>query len=336
MRLNIILTILLSLLFLPAFSFAFTREEIINNTLNRIELAQSSNIHMQDAYFKENSNPEQYPAEKENRPEQENDLLKGNFYISGDYDINHIHYEETADGNVLDKDYGKETGFYVAVGFKSNANIQAIMGKPYIEAYFRRYDDLITYDGAATDGVNTYPFKYKQKSKVERFGVKVGARANFTQKGEIRGYFDLGRRNWFRGESETLDEPFGLVASYRELYWWTYFGFGLGIDYRFLPKLSCGLELEYMPTFKAEMRADNWFLDPPTTTTFKLKNVYGIELKAPIKYYLLKNLSLDVTPYFTYWKIKHSDPVLVSGDYYYEPDSTTHIEGVFAGFTYCF
>jgi hypothetical protein len=68
--------------------------------------------------------------------------------------------------------------------------------------------------------------------------------------------------------------------------------------------------------------------------TFKLKDVSGMDLKVPIKYYLLKDLSLDLTPYFSYFNIGASNTVILSGDPYYEPDSKTHEEGILLGLTY--
>jgi hypothetical protein len=177
---------------------------------------------------------------------------------------------------------------------------------------------------------------HDEKSVIERFGVKLGGRRNISPKVELLGYLDVGKRNWYRGESETITESYGDVACYEELYRWFYLGLGMGVDYSFIPKMSCGFEVEWMPAIEPEMIADMWFLSVPETTTFKLESVYGVELKMPIKYHLLKNLSLNVTPYFTFWNIGESDPVLTSDGYYYEPDSTTHIEGVLAGITYSF
>lgn len=349
MKVKIILVALLSLLFLPAISFALTREEVINDTLKKIEKAQSSQASNRDLLAEANFSAQfdladsEFPDELETegienrdisgQPET-NNFFKGNFYISADYDLNYLNYKEfdEDEDNILDEDYGTETGFYIAAGFKSKAYIKSLQARPYIEAYYRRFDDLVTYDGAATNGVTTWPFEHEEKSKVEQFGVKVGGRRNLSPKLEMHGYIDLGQRNWYRGESETI----AGVATYKELYRWIYFGVGMGLDYSLIPKLSCGLEAEWLPAIEPEMYADNWFLTVPERTTFELKNVYGIELKMPIKYYLLKNLSFDVTPYFTYWTIKQSDPVLTSDGYYYEPDSTTHIEGVLAGFTYSF
>jgi hypothetical protein len=67
-----------------------------------------------------------------------------------------------------------------------------------------------------------------------------------------------------------------------------------------------------------------------------LKGVSGCEVKLPVKYYFLNNISLDLTPYFTWWNITKSDPVMISGTYYYEPNSHTHIEGLLLGLTYSF
>ncbi len=81
----------------------------------------------------------------------------------------------------------------------------------------------------------------------------------------------------------------------------------------------------------ATMRADLY-----EGGTFELGGVNGIDLKLPIKYYFSPEFSFDLTPYFTYWHIRASNTVEISGNYYYEPTSNTHIEGVQAGFSYYF
>jgi hypothetical protein len=97
--------------------------------------------------------------------------------------------------------------------------------------------------------------------------------------------------------------------------------------------LSVGIDGEGMFSVghSSKMRADLY-----EGGTFILKEVYGAEVKIPIKYYLLKNLSFDLTPYFTYWYIGQSDLVEISGRSYYEPKSKTHIEGLLTGLTYLF
>lgn len=323
------------LFFFPAFSFATSRGTIIDETLDKMELARFTYDVQQTKSFQVSSTPKEYltpdkekspePAETPLIPKVNKNPEKDIFYISGGYNANHMHYKELSEGNTLDEDYGKLKGFYINVGYKSNAYIKEIMGKPFIEAYFMRYDDLILYDGASKAG----PIEFKERAEIQRFGIKLGAYTNFTKQGKVYGYFDVGERIWYRGENEVISG----VLTYAEKYYWTYFGFGTGIDYKLIEKLYAGIgfEVMYSNSSLAKMRADLY-----EGGTFNLKNVYGIDLKFPIKYYLLKNISFDVTPYFTYWHIKASDPVLISGSYYIEPDSNTHIEGVFVGLTCTF
>jgi len=258
-------------------------------------------------------------AEEEKFFEEEG---KGSFYISAGHDANHMHYKEYSGNDTLDEDYGKLRGFYMNLGYKGGHRLAWLMeSKPFIEGYFRRYDALVLYDGASGLG----PLSFKEKAEVHRFGLKLGGYHSFSSKKEGLFYIDIGNRTWYRGENEVIQG----VLTYAEKYRWVYLGLGLGLNYKLSPKLTCGIEIEGMGALDSKMRADLY-----EGGTFKLKGVAGWELKLPIKYYLLKNVSLDLTPYSTWWNITQSDPVLISGAYYYEPNSHTHIEGLLVGITY--
>jgi hypothetical protein len=315
MKKIILLFIVSSLPFLATPSFA-SRAEIIDETLTRLESPQPSPSEKRSPYV-----PEREAAKPIAEPED----ISGTFYISGGHDANHMHYKELSGKNTLDEDYGKLRGFYITMGYKSKNYIEAILGKPFIEGYFRRYDELITYDGASELG----PLEFQERAVIKRFGIKFGAYKDFSTNAELCGYFDVGRRIWQRGENEVI----GGALTYAEKYWWTYFGFGAGINYELVKNLRWGVEVEWMfsPEHLRKMRADLY-----EGGTFNLGWIYGAEVKMPIKYNLLRNISFDVTPYFTYWDIKNSDLVLINGSYYSEPDSTTHIEGLLVGLTYSF
>jgi hypothetical protein len=315
-----IFLILLSIISCLNFSFASTRSDVMDNALSQNKLAQN----LKDSSFTESK--EQYESGRV--PEVQGQSLTDDkrFYISAGYNANHMHYKETSGSNTLDEDYGKLKGFYILGGYRSDNYTEWLLGKFFIEGYFRRYDEEILYDGASALG----PIEFKQRWEAQRFGVKLGARRDIWDRGEFFGYFDIGHNIWYRGENEVING----VLTYAEKYWWTFFGLGTGINYEIFPKLTAGLEGEFMfaPAGNlTKMRADLY-----EGGTFKLGDVWGIELKIPIKYRVFKNLSLDLTPYFTYWKIKESGTIQISGTNYVEPDSRTHIEGVMAGLTYYF
>ncbi len=261
-----------------------------------------------------------------NTSKEKEEAIEKAFYIAVGYNRNYLHYSEWPDGK-LDEDYGHQNGFYLNVGYKSPNYYEALLAKPFIEGYFRYYHDLLHYKGAASNGITTEPFNCKQKSAVRNFGMKLGGYKDFSEKGEIFFYLDAGKRIWDRGENGIVDG----VLVYSEKYYWIYLGPGLGINYLLLPKFSVGIDAEAMFAINPRMRADLY-----EGGTFKLKNVHGAEVRIPIKYYLLKTLSLDLTPYFTYWHIGQSNIVEISGDSYVEPKSKTHIEGLLAGLTYIF
>ena len=328
----------------PPFSFA-SRQEIISNTLAQVEEVRSQqNEVYEDSSSRISSIPRVIPRETKktvqdsldtfnklsSASETKKKALEYALYLSAGSDINLIHYSEWSGGVKKDEDFGRHNGFYFNIGYKSNRYSETFMGKPFIEGYYRSYDDVIKYKGGWFDAYgNEGPFNCNQKSEIRRWGLKVGSSRDILDAGEIFGYFDFGERVWNRGENELID----FVNMYKEKYYWSYYGLGVGINYKVLPKLSLGFEWTGWLTIKPKMHAyDFGGLD------FKLGQVWGYEVKMPIKYFLLKNLSIDVTPYYTYWHINKSD-VVVPPDYpipLIEPDSNTHEEGLLGGLTYIF
>jgi len=258
-----------------------------------------------------------------------NEEGRGTFYISGGYNANHMDYKELDDsGTKLDANYGNLRGQYAEMGYRSNRPIEKLgSGKPYIEGYYRRYGAIIRYDGATQGGK---PFMSDDKQDVQRFGIKLGMYQDFLDKGELYGYFDVGRRIWKRGENEIING----VTNYGEKYHWTYLGLGAGVNYRFFPKFTAGVDFEGIPlSVEPKMSVDDF----GGGYKFNLGPVTGISVRIPLKYYILKSLSFDLTPYFDYWQIKESDSISVSANtVVLEPDSDTQIKGVLVGFTYSF
>jgi len=330
------------ILSLPIFctrSFASTREQVINQDLNRIESISASkavdnanrpvwDIKLEQYLAEENPNQETAPPQNEkeqntpdaeNQPERdraiERDLSTAGLYISGAYEMNYMHYSEWQDHDKQDEDFGSQDGFYCALGYRSPNYYDLILCKPYIEGYYRQYGNMIHYKGALIGGG---AYNADQRSKIQQFGMKIGGYKDFAKPGEVYGYLDIGDRVWNRGQDQAPD--------YHEKYYWLYIGGGVGINHRFFSRLSTGMEAEIMGAYKPKMHANN------TEITFNLRNVWGAELSLPIKYYLLKNLSLDITPYYIYWHIGASVPV----DGWYEPESKTNLRGLLAGITYVF
>ncbi|HNX82306.1 MAG TPA: hypothetical protein PKL77_09190 [Candidatus Omnitrophota bacterium] len=264
------------------------------------------------------------------REEVIDETLNSYGYISAGFNGNYMHYRELDGKDTLDKDFGYLNGYYVTAGFQSQRMNIELLGKPFIEGYYRQSENRITYDGAASNGITSYPFRDDdQLARVVQYGAKIGGVNSFGEKGQARAYFDVGHRTWTRGENRVVNN----VLEYAEKYYWTYFGLGGGLSYYFTEKLSAGFDAELMfsSSSLAKMRADLY-----EGGTFALRHVWGSELKFPIKYQILKHVSIDVTPYFTYWHIKNSLPLELSGSYFYEPDSNTHVEGLLAGLTYSF
>lgn len=314
-----IFSLLFSFVFiLPTLSFAFSRQEAIERTLDYVEAEGSPGIQI---HRNEDRKTERECA-------IETDMRKARFYISGGYNASHIHYKEFRSGSsdTLDEDYGDLEGFFFTLGYRSSKHYPDLLGRPFVELYFRRSANLITYDGASGAG----PLEFDDEhAKIFRYGLKLGSSRDFSEKSELFGYVDVGRRVWYRGQNRLVSG----VLDYAEKYWWTYFGAGGGLSYQIIPRLSAAFDVELMfsNSSLAKMRADLY-----EGGTFALRNVYGAEVKFPLKYQLSKNFSLDLTPYFTYWHIKASGLVPIAGSYYYEPDSRTHTEGLLAGITYYF
>ena len=249
---------------------------------------------------------------------------KSKLYLSGGYVRNDLHYKEITKStdHILDEDYGNLDGFYAVAGYKSGHEVQWMHGNPFIEGYFQKYSELISYSSGSLSFDDEY-------AKIYRFGAKIGAYKEFSKKGEVFGYLDIGRRTWQRGQNRIIQS----TRDYAEKYWWTYFGIGTGFSYEFFPRFTAGIEAEamYSPESLTWMRADLY-----EGGTFDLGMVLGAEVKFPFRFYLLKNLSVDFIPYLTYWEINESTNTTISGTEYYEPYSRTRIEGIHTGLTYRF
>jgi hypothetical protein len=317
---------------------ASTRGEVIAATLDQLDavFAKGASYPTDEIYLDE-TKPSEYISENqgslrtytydgEPSRNSNNNLLDGTLWFSAGYDGNHIRYKELDGNNILDEDYGIHKGYFLNLGFKSSQYIKEIMARPYLEAYYHWCQNRIKYKGRASNGITTRDFDFKQRSVIEKYGLKFGGYADFTEKGEISGYLDVGKRSWYRGKNGIVNN----VLTYAEKYYWVYLGVGAGLNFSLFPRFHAGLDAEWLFTpGTAKMRANLY-----EGGTFNLKNVNGVELKLPLKYNLIKNLSFDLTPYFTYWHIGKSDYVLIKNSYYYEPDSNTHILGALAGFTY--
>jgi len=348
--------------FLPCYGAG--RNELISQTLDNLELVlafterpepqkmSAWDIKLRNR-LKENKapflkSPPEYLAAnsrqkmKANKSCQDNTPRLGNFYISFGYNANHLHYKELEGTETLDEDYGKLSSFYINVGLRAKGTEFADKyGDFFLDAYYRRYDGTITYDGAIIFW--DYPLMFKQKQKVHRFGAKIGEYRQFPSgAGEGFAYFDIGQRIWYRGEDDYTTgtiwidgQPYDyLVDEYAEKYWWTYFGFGAGFNLFVHPRFSLGFEGEFMFSPKSLSKMHANATESFNATTFTLGGVLGWELQLPMRFFVLKNISFDMTPYFTYWHIRRSTPYWVDDlSYWYEPKSNTHIEGVRSGFT---
>jgi len=325
------LFLVLSLLLIPTFSFASSRTEIIEKTLIQIESSpyNTSNVTSyqnlaSDKAVVSDLLPAETPPKLPDVTDKKEGAIESAFYVASGYQMDYMNYRELSGSDTLDRDFGLMQGFYINLGYKSNIYIKEILGRPFIETYFMYFGDSNTYDGRSSLG---QALKFKQHASIQRFGMKVGAYTDFGKNGEFFGYFDLGKRIWYRGENRIV----AGVLCYAEKYSWMIMGAGVGLTYKLIPKFTLGMEIEFMGGIDAKMRADLY-----EGGTFKLKGANGIEVKLPLKYSLSKNLSFDLTPYYTYWNIRQSDPVEISGSFYYEPDSTTHQEGLQIGLTYRF
>ena len=312
-----------SLLFSPRFSFADTRQEIIDKTLREREANNNGAPVAHTVQVTETTKGPAWPTDIADEREK---VIQHAFFIASGYDLSSMHYSEWG-GYKLDENYGTHRGFYITLGYMSPHYSEIILGKPFLRAYYRYYGDSLKYKGATSDGTTEHPFNTSQHSKVERYGIKFGAYEEVWGKVQVYPYLDIGKRVWQRGQNEIVDGAY----SYAEKYSWVYLGFGAGIGYQVLPRLSLGIEAEAMYALNSRMRAD--LLEG---ATFKLRNVWGNEVKTPIKYLLSKNLTFDLTPYFTYWNISSSKPEMISGMLFAEPDSHTHEEGLLTGLTYSF
>lgn len=259
--------------------------------------------------------PKDVDSKKPSKEKREEAMAKA-FYISVAYDYNRMHFADWEGDEKWSENYGNQDGMYYAVGFRS-PNALKFFGHPFIEGYYRQYANMVHYKSIFAD----MPYDAEQRSKVKQWGAKIGSWNKISDKSEIYGYLDIGRRIWNRGE----DTDLGL-ADYHEKFSWYYTGLGAGINHRFFPRFSTGLEAEAMFGWGARDHRND--LD----ITYRLGSVFGAEFKLPLKYYLLESLSFDFTPYFTFWNVDSSNIVEDN----YKRDSYTHLEGLLVGLTYSF
>ncbi|MGD0336055.1 MAG: hypothetical protein ABSB18_03020 [Candidatus Omnitrophota bacterium] len=351
---NIILCLASLLFFLPAIALADSRDLIVSMTLTRLEsqravvpsqMQPSYNPALRDVKMNQalaQRAPEKEipppaktkPKEKAMRPPPtDTGIQRTGFYVSGGYNLSHLHYKEfdtDGSGDILDRDYGTLHGYYVNAGYRSPDYYEWALGRPFVELYYRRAADMITYDGQTQSGI---PVKFDEElARIHRYGIKLGASQDLNGKhGELFGYLDAGRRIWVRGQNKIITTDIGDKQDSQEIYHWIYFGGGAGVNYEFIPKLSTGIDVELMYAYSPKMKET---LDG---FKFKLHNVWGVEVKLPIKYYILQNISLDFTPYFTFWWIKMSDIIPIGGGLgVVEPTSHTYMNGLLAGLTWYF
>jgi hypothetical protein len=237
------------------------------------------------------------------------------FYVSVAYDYNRLHFSEWNGDEKWVDNYGNQDGVRYTVGYRSPRAFKFI-GHPFIEGYYRELDNTIKFRGVNGAG---NPLDLDQRSKLKQFGMKFGSWGKISEKSEVYGYLDIGRRLWNKGEDNDLD--------YLEQFSWYYTGLGAGINHRFFTKLSTGIEAEVMFGWQARDRIDYFDF------TYHLSDVYGFELKLPLKYYLLKSLSFDFTPYLTFWNVGSSSNDIGDSQKY---DGYTHQEGLLLGLTYSF
>lgn len=324
MKKNTFLFILCCFLLSPTLSYALAREDTMNETLAKMEGSSAVTEKKPEQTWKTE------PAQENKTPYYKSKSEKNIFYISAGYNVNRVRYKELSGGNVLDEEHGVLQGFNLYATYKDHHYIEALLGKPFVEAYYRNYGDSLKYEGRASSGATTYDFSFKPThADIHQFGLKLGAYTDFSKKGELSVYFDVGRRIWQRGQNTVIKG----VLVYAEKYYWTYFGLGMGINYLRIPNLIAGVDVEGMfaPDSFSHMRSDLY-----EGGTFNIKHVSGVEVRLPLKYFFLKNISFDLTPYFTYWQIGKSNLVLINGTYYYEPDSKTKILGLVTGLSYYF
>lgn len=264
------------------------------------------------------------PPEMTTNPHPQSHLL--GFYFSAGYDTNYTHYSEWSGGK-LDEDYGRQNGMLYKLGYQSpgEINLNPVKIHPFIEAdLYKSFSDTLNYKGALFSpdepGI-TIPYNDTQPSKIDQMDLKIGGKTMPSARWDNFIYYEAGKRTWYRGQDEGFD--------YREKYFWYYNGIGGGFDYWLFPKFSIGFDGVFEFAYSPKMHADN------TQPTFKLGSTWEYQLKFPFKFYLTKNLSFDVTPYYNFISISQSSFVDVNSDGYglVEPNSKTHQEGLLGAIT---
>ena len=239
------------------------------------------------------------------------------------YDVSHLEYKEKdSSGNFLDEDTAYLSGLSGEARYETGT-IWTRVTAQYCSSGWAKYD------GATQDGT---PLVMYTKEKIYQYEGDLGYKALNASTATLTPYIGIGYRIWDRGSNALPD--------YEEKYTWNYGSVGFDYVLR-LSRWTAGANAAIRLPFNMKMRtslAGNF-----DEATFYLKKRAGFAVELPVTYEFYRYQARPaffayLSPYYQYWGIGASDPVVMTkggvplpGNTYYEPDSRADIFGARAG-----
>jgi hypothetical protein len=246
----------------------------------------------------------------------------GNTLFLG-FDGSRLSYEETLNGNFLDKDTGWLYGGYVEL----RGDNEFMFTRATLDYTLT---NSATYSGSLQnpDGTLT-PLTMTTREQFYQWEVNFGYKALNFGTATLSPYAGVGHQDWRRGRDNLPD--------YREDYAWWFGAAGANLAYRH-GKWLFALDGAVVYPFSLEMKTN--FAGQVDNATFKIKPRLGFRVEAPISLEVHEGEETSVfvfaTPYYHRWNIGASDFIVLSQGGVpvaaaLEPDSSTDIYGLRIG-----
>ncbi len=223
----------------------------------------------------------------------------------------HLDYKEELTAPMKSTEAGLIPGFHISTTTNRHYPLYFAVGLAYAAA-------TETYDGSTQLGA---PVTSDTKSSFMRIGVTTNYRSELGGSWTLTPHIGYQYREWDRN----IQGSGGI----RELYMWHTLPVGFLLNSRVSPTVTMGLDLEASIMVHGTMRI--YFSGDNVVLT--LGNRFGFRITAPVCIGLSDNWSLCLSPYYEWYGYGKSNPYReYDRDLFLEPESTTKLIGITAGF----
>jgi hypothetical protein len=245
--------------------------------------------------------------------------------LSAGYAGEHFHYGES----IGDQEHGWLNGFYVGTNYKSQSNVLGL-GNLDLGLKYTYLGGSINYDGSQINLITnqTTPWSTDTSESISNIQFKGGFDQALSNNISVGEYLSLGYRYWNRHIEG--------VGGYTEDYNNGYIGLGAKAAYMWNDKLSTGIDAEI--NWSPAWSSINYMSSP--YGDYDMGSAYNLKVEVPVSYNVTQQLSVNLTPYYSYWHFNSSsaqntviDGIPVTS---YEPSSETNSAGLNVGVSYRF